>query len=588
MKQSPINQGMKTTRRRALFASVAAAVTGVASTNSATNSPSEEPAAPEPLPVPQPGPVPGVLPTSPPAKDPAATSSGPISISRSPDRSAAEQDVFRSIIESLSNDFPLSTTGSTDGELAETLLRIENGFRFRQDEMDSNFSPYHTEVLLDQAADLLDRGIRDRGFWEETSSAWITQLLELNEYKDLDEIHRRETAAGSYEVAARISQSEFDAERSRLEKLREAQKQLSSLSDRFYSDTELGKLTELAQRAGWASGLPPYLSKDQKIAAYPSHNRAGIKKTVAEHQAECAGLQVRHRAAVEKEYAAIQSWNVAADVVAAEAIVAARQARANWETQNANFLAERTAVSRRYLDLKARAAVDPRGVLNAGRRLPAVKKRFHQDFRDAVARLRIASEGLKRIYGYNTPLPENDNDLDFFDDCLMWTRQAIQWLLRFSRLEQNFVFPTSVRDKMSHSAWIDGLAQRRLDFELPESIFPSIRHIRLRGVTLYVSGGRGTEEKIWQMKLSVPVNGKVIHANEHVLVLDQSIVKPVVAGRITGRQSIRDPDVHGLNTFHNCSPVGKWKLEILNCVPGPFKPEWINDIFIDLHLATKD
>ena len=63
-----------------------------------------------------------------------------------------------------------------------------------------------------------------------------------------------------------------------------------------------------------------------------------------------------------------------------------------------------------------------------------------------------AAAGLVKVYGYTTPLPGDPTDLEYFDDCVLWTRQAIDWLVRFSRREQFMILPVSVRNVVGEHA----------------------------------------------------------------------------------------------------------------------------------------
>jgi hypothetical protein len=73
----------------------------------------------------------------------------------------------------------------------------------------------HVESLVDQSADLLDRASATRQRFDETSKQMFHLLLDLREYMQQDQVHRREEAAGSYDHGNRTLISEWSNDCSR-------------------------------------------------------------------------------------------------------------------------------------------------------------------------------------------------------------------------------------------------------------------------------------------------------------------------------------------------------------------------------------
>jgi hypothetical protein len=115
-------------------------------------------------------------------------------------RSGEEQKVWDTVQNILNSDYLLTSDGTSAGQLSKFALRIEKDFSFIAQERDDDFSSFHIEPLLDQAADLLDRGLKDREIWDEQATKMFLLALELNEYRSLDEIHQAEEASGIYDV----------------------------------------------------------------------------------------------------------------------------------------------------------------------------------------------------------------------------------------------------------------------------------------------------------------------------------------------------------------------------------------------------
>src|SRR4051794_6360954 len=57
-----------------------------------------------------------------------------------------------------------------DVSLPQAAQQIERGFSFATAVQDESLSPLHIEPLIDQAADLFDRAIRDRATWDDLAT----------------------------------------------------------------------------------------------------------------------------------------------------------------------------------------------------------------------------------------------------------------------------------------------------------------------------------------------------------------------------------------------------------------------------------
>lgn len=78
------------------------------------------------------------------------------------------------------------------------------------------------------------------------------------------------------------------------------------------------------------------------------------------------------------------------------------------------------------------------GALNFGEQMTPLAFRFTRDFVDAYARLLAADIALGELYNYTIALPPlpapNAPYQSIFDAALVWTRQAIRFLVGFSHL----------------------------------------------------------------------------------------------------------------------------------------------------------
>ena len=74
------------------------------------------------------------------------------------------------------------------------------------------------------------------------------------------------------------------------------------------------------------------------------------------------------------------------------------------------------------------------------------------------------------VYGYQEPI--NIGGTSPIDYCSLWIRKAINWLARFSRLDQNYILPVSVRQLSSAQQWSDGIQNGKWDIEIKQALFP--------------------------------------------------------------------------------------------------------------------
>lgn len=507
-------------------------------------------------------------------------------------RSEEEKKAWETIQSILKSDYLLTSDGTPAGELSKLALRIEKDFSFIAQERDDDFSSFHIEPLLDQAADLLDRGLKDRETWDEQATKMFLLALELNEYKELDEIHQLEEANGIYDVNWKQSGAEYRAEETSSRWQSGLKSFVDNMLSNFYSGEAFNKQYNAARKASWLVGIVYYLFQGQTFSEYVKHKWGDSEKEASAFAIEAAEAQSEYSLNVQRESLALQQGVHNANSEVSKERLPGLEARSNWDILNANFLRRRTTVARNYQDIKSKAATDPDGILNYGKRLDSLKKRFHQDFRDALARLKAVQIGLRDIYGYDAPLPADESSIDYFDECLLWSRQAIQWLIRFSRAEQSFILPVSLRGIVGDNAWHDNCKSGIWEINLSEDFFIDLTHVRLRGLSASFIGSFAerrlcAEKKLWQVAIKVPPIGQINHITGNKVELDQSKIPPCRLARVTDRNSPRDPDIAGMSALFNVSPIGKWTIQVLGSVPKSSNFSEIHDIQLDLHLAFR-
>lgn len=481
-------------------------------------------------------------------------------------RTPGEQAAFQRLLDALSRDFPLLES-PLSGALDDRLRCITSNFTFTPQSGDEAFNPFHVEVLLDQAGNILDRAIRERGQYEAIAAEYFSLVSELLEFTALDAIHSEEEAAGAYDVERKRARSDYDAELLTKSMYGRCRSNADWYYNNFLTQPDRNAYAAAVQRSAWVAGLVPYYWEGQRWGGYTTNTFDGITETSAKHYFQSAVVtgwsQVwAQEMAVDNERITFEY----SEQASGSRIVGLR-ARSNWEDLNSAFQRRRTVVSRSVLDAKLRAAVQEDGVLNSSRRLSAIRRRFELDFRNALARLKAAEVGLRSIFGYCEPLPSDQASIDYFDDCLAWARTASDWLIRFARHEQSFVLPISLLDVLGRRQFSNGRDAGQWLLPVSKHQFPDMNYVRLRGVLAFVEDCT-TRPRLWRLRLTPPSSSQTHHGAGQTKELDQSHINPVVCSRAAPYDAMRDPDVNGTSTLMNASPFGDWTIELLGSSPS--------------------
>lgn len=506
----------------------------------------------------------------------------------------------QSIVPALNADFALPRLSDP---LPEKLMSLHASFyrSFTWSEPDGNAYRYlQAELLLNQAADLLDRGVRDRGEWNDAAVKRFYLNLELLEFARLDEIHEREIEAGIYTSVAKTSQAELDATKAAATHNQNAIGNLQSQLSTFYSSSAIDLAVKVARNQAFASVVPNYKweipeNKGFDHVQLPLWDGTAANKE--DYLVKAADFQTQHNMQSARNSITAQSESIAAAADADRLRDPGLKAKADWDTSDAGFRYERTKVSRDLQIAKVKAATDPGGVLNYGERMKPVNERAVLDFRESLAKLAAAAKGLRLLYGYTEELPE-PKGITFFDDLLLWVRRAISWLVRFRQLEQSYVLPVSVRPLTKD--WNQACQTGNFTFDISESFLPNMRHVRLRGLSVLTIVDKADDHpaSLFQAVVTAPRtsyctylspnDGKPddVGPDKHGD-LEQKFVPPCRLGRVTSRGNIREPDVVGSSALYNASPIGSWQLSMSTISSTGMKLQSLNDIQLDLHLAFR-
>ena len=461
--------------------------------------------------------------------------------------------------------------------LSNALLPLERAFEFKSQPSDTEYRYLQVEPLLDQSASLLDRCITDRAQRDLYAVEAFKNKLELEQFFQLEDIHDDEIKAGLYTLPYVRAKLDGSAEQQLSYWYDLAAKEI----DRIISNGAQTFQNQVHGRelAAWLAAYP--LKQDGLNGQDATYGWNGVVKTKPLHLQDASNLE-----SVEEvnnflldTFSQFKTLRGTSD--ASDSRSSSYSEQAKWSFSDIDFRRRRTQVSRDGAEEKVRQTSMPGGALNYGEKINTLEDRINYDYRETIARLSAVNQGLALLYGYEDPFPDHKK----FDSVVLWVRRALNWIIRFTRNEQNYILPLSLRQLKDRRLATDTNHKTAWKFAVSEDMFPNQRHVRLRGV-----GGavRGTAIRgLWQATLRVPAQSSCHHLSGQTKVLDQRSVPPVYLGRIAERTPVRDPDVAGINALYNASPFGEWNLALHEKSTDGMEIDAADDIQIELHLAVR-
>jgi hypothetical protein len=414
----------------------------------------------------------------------------------------------------------------------------------------ANFRPWHVEPLLDQAADLLDRGIRDRATYDDLRARFADLVLRVTQFERIDVIHTEEVTNHSLEQDYNMSMAQ----------------------QRSYD----------ALRNGYdqANAYIQHL--------FPNFNGQGPVITGEFTSQELVNTGQKDSATALRDAAADQAW---------------------FENKNIGFKNRRDTVARDMNALLDSLMTKSGLAYNYVEQSDHLRTRFTRDFRDAYVRMLVARDGLNTIYGVDIPgfpeiTPATPADAPIFDSAVTWVRDAIRYLVGFGQLDQSYVLTVSVRKVMQEASWNAAIAAAgaaapiQFTFLFDEATFSANqRHVRLRGVGACVLS---TATGPWKLTIKPP-DDSFFHylrrdrAGNLTGTVNQRDVPPVRLGRVLPRLPQRDPDVSGAVSLRNVSPLSAttgspgtlWSVTIDRKSAAGDDASAIDDIQLDLQLVMR-
>jgi hypothetical protein len=483
------------------------------------------------------------------------------------------------------------------------ILTIESLFQFSPLESDRELNYLQVESLLDDADGLLERCSVARSQRDQLQMEKWKLQLELERFLRLDGVQERERQAGLDTLPYERTALDSGAESSLESNHKSAEAELRELTDELVA-SGFNKRMAARELSAWLSAYP---LKDSDLRGDDAnYTFDGVSKTKPNHLFEAARLEADE--AAWEQIAGLMARRFAA-MGASEAGRLRKESldlHAKWALAQIGFRTERAQAERDAFLERVYQTQSPGGLLNHSERIAPIERHFSVDFREALARLIAARRGLKELYGYDLPFPQEGTP-GYFDEVEVWVRTARSRIEHFSQTGQSYVLAVSLRE-LAKSQWEAGRSSSQWTFEVPEDLFRDQVHVRLRGLGLAVVGepqavesvpqkskagqkGDATPPKpqgFWSASLSVPPTGTVRQESGAINELDQKSLPVCYLGRVADRDSSREPEIAGINAQHNASPIGKpWKLTLSPKSTDGTATADLHDVQLYLHVAVR-
>lgn len=402
----------------------------------------------------------------------------------------------------------------------------------------ARFRFWHVESLANQAADLLDRCLKERGEFD---------------------AHMESAVRLDMEIASKQQQTQLLLDR------------IKKGAHKVEHDTTIREWT------GWKSTqLPLRNAEEAWLAAITNTSEAAQK--FRDH-----GSLGGTSASLYNAYTQTDKAKMLSDLAFDE--IARKENEADNEVDQLNQL-----------------EVARMGSLNFKNRAALIKERLEQDFRHAYDRLVVAADGLKRIYGYREELPGTGSGSDHLNAVTLWLRDVLQWLVAFSQLDQGSTHTISLRSLLGEKEWKRAIEVSPVQarFNLPAETFDTLSYVRLRGLSVIVVAA--SQRGPWKAEVRLPTIGMIRHPDKVLAgsssgsILDQSDLPTCAFGRVDLKGSARQPEVCGLISLLNASPVSpadvpldkqQWQFHLVGLGGKMEEIAGIGDILIELNIVAR-
>jgi hypothetical protein len=438
------------------------------------------------------------------------------------------------------------------------------------------------EPLLQQASGLVDRVLGEDTTYRQLRIDQLNLRLDLQELETLQDINDDEVAAGLFQVPYWEANTALESDKA----LKKAQTDLANwIQLKSAQQTKLSAWsTENAQQplaTGWEGKMSQHqLRLFGGFTAPGDQVPAGAKAT----DGNIIGGIISYQLA---DYGfSYQQQQFAAQAAPIDARSVPLTSRVTYLRADAGFKERRKIAAHQKLADKLDAVQLPNGPLNYADRIAAIEERAAFDLRQAYRRLRVLRQGLRMIYGLDTPeLPEapfGDSaqiGVDFLDQIVLWIRRISILLQDVYNSDQEIVSSFSLLERCTSEKFHEGRKRGYWEFEIGPEHFRDLGLVRLRGISAAAESGC----HFYNLIASAPRESVIVHHPESAPSPVTQRVDECWIGRVPPLSAHIRPDVAGTRALWNASPVGRWRLR----AAPETSLEHIKDIQLNLHVVAQ-
>jgi hypothetical protein len=267
--------------------------------------------------------------------------------------------------------------------------------------------------------------------------------------------------------------------------------------------------------------------------------------------------------------------------------------RRSWAVEDAAHLREVLRARRQSVDARS-GALEAGGACDLQPKIDVLLALLFADFKDAANRAFIAERGLREIYGASNSevsllqLRESEVEADDIGKLLLWSRQAMEWIVAYGQRDQAFTRVVSVRSAMKSDAWKDIVTDGGISFWVDHGLFKDHDNVRLRGVSAHLLGTAGKVP--WAAKLQLPSEA-VYSRGDRLLPANAGEPFRCMCGRVENVRSSRPPEVCGQISLLNASPLGqsqeqrrsRWTISMQKPASDDERLSNVDDVLVELH-----
>jgi hypothetical protein len=503
------------------------------------------------------------------------------------------------ILDRISRYFGLSSSKEMNSQKLLAQFRpLDQWFSYSPTSSGFAFNHFQVEALLSTAAQYLELSLRDINVYQEKAALAANIGLEMLHFARLDAVHRAEEASGYYDVMKEAAEADRVSETLSMITSSNAEQNINEFIQSYYTLDKINQQLVASQLVSWLGPLP-HFDEPMAGAELMFSGESITPKTASEHFKDSAFDQSLLTLLAGQLQLGIQADQHQLQKLSSEAKLQARYTKEKWEKADVGFKKARTKIARNLAKIKLEAATELNGPLNFVAQLGPIRERVIRNFSDAIARIICAKRGLDELYGFpidfpselqklvsqiNSSLKPEEDQFGVFDAALIWVRNAQAWLDAIYQHEQSYVYTISLRATVGEQLWRVGLSKSEWGFELSKFDFPEQNCVRLKGVSCCIDGGVSYKD-IWLARLTIPQHANHTTLDGREVKLSQTHIKSFRVGRIQSRNDMREPDIVGVVSLHNGSPIGNWTIALSKKGRSGADSKSIDDLYIDLHIG---